>query len=119
MIGCNGGFDKCVTNYLYELKNDKYHQIKICLVLDYLDRKFDEYDKRMIKKYFDDIIYPPIENRMKKFAIVYRNKWMIDNSDYVIFFVHKSWGGAKLAMDYAKKQNKNYINLAYSTNSRV
>ena len=119
MIGCNGGFDKCVIRYLYNLKKEKYPGIKIYLVLDYLDRNFDEYDTKVLEKYCDEILYPPIEKVMKRYAIYYRNKWMVDNSEYVIFYVKHSWGGASKMMEYAKKCGKKYTNIAISTNSRV
>lgn len=111
LLGGYGGYDISCAKYIRELKTI-YPQIKSYLVLAYLDKKFDEYDKEYIKKTFDDIIYPPIENVPKRFAILKRNEWMIDNSDYVIFYVNHSWGGASKMLEYATRKKKDYINLA-------
>lgn len=110
LLGGYGGYDITCAKYIRELKTI-YPQIKSYLVLAYLDKKFDEYDKDYIKKTFDDIIYPPIENVPKRFAISKRNEWMIDNSDYVIFYVNHSWGGASKMLEYATRKKKDYINF--------
>lgn len=72
----------------------RYSHIRVILVLAYLDKSFDEVDKKFNKQTYDEIIYPPLESVPKRYAIVARNKWMVDRSDYIIFYVNCSFGGA-------------------------
>lgn len=53
-----------------------------------------------------------IETVPKRFAISWRNKWMLNQSDYVITYVTHSWGGAAQFAEMAEKQHKRVINLA-------
>ena len=60
----------------------------------------------MIKKFYDDTIYPPLENVPKKYAIIRRNEWIVENADVVIACVKYSWGGAAKTSQYAKRKKK-------------
>lgn len=53
----------------------------------------DEYTNTILK-IFDSTLYPNIENTPPRFAILKRNKWMIDNSNFLIAYVKHSWGGS-------------------------
>ena len=53
-----------------------------------------------------------IELVLKKFAITHRNRFAVNESDYVIAYVRTTWGGAYEAIQYAKRQRKHVINLA-------
>ena len=64
---------------------------------------------------FDEIIIPQI-NCPPKYAIIKRNKYLIDVADIVIAFVKYPWGGSYNTLEYAKKKNKKIINL-YNNNS--
>ena len=58
-------------------------------------------------------MYPEgIETVPKRFAISWRNKWMIQKSDYVITYIVYSWGGAAKFADLSKRVNKIVINIA-------
>jgi hypothetical protein len=49
----------------------------------------------------------------KRYAIIKRNEYMIDESDFIIFYVtHRFGGGAYRALEYAKRKNKQYINIS-------
>ena len=52
-----------------------------------------------------------IETVPPRFAIEYRNKWMIDHSDIVVTYVTRSFGGAATFRDLAKKKGKIVIDL--------
>lgn len=56
---------------------------------------------------FDDTLYPEIEKVPPKFAIIKRNEWMIDKSDFLIAYVEHNWGGAYRTLEYAKRKKKN------------
>ncbi len=109
-VGDYGKFDLFSALCLRRLKK-KYPHIKIILVLAYLDKKYSDADKEFNKNTFDEIIYPPIESVHRKFAIFARNKWMVDTSDFVIFYVNCSYGGAYRTYEYAFRKKKNYINI--------
>lgn len=78
LLGGYGGFDgfalRCARKFKAAAKN-----VTITLVTPYIDRKDMEG--------YDTIFYPALENVPKKFAIIYRNKKMVDNSDLIIAFI--------------------------------
>ena len=107
-LGAYGGFD----NFAFEcckIYKEKHANATITLVTPYLNA---EYPKGVAKEEYDGILYPEIESKPKKFAIVYRNRYMVDNSDLIIAYVNRSFGGAFQAISYAKKKGKKIFNLA-------
>ena len=48
-----------------------------------------------------------------KSAIQIRNKSLVDRSDLIICCIQRKCGGAYKTMQYAEKQGKHIINLAY------
>ena len=59
-----------------------------------------------------ETIYPAgIELVPPKFAISYRNKWMVENSDYVVTYIKRPQGGAAQFYELALRKNKKVINL--------
>lgn len=107
--GGKGGFDWLCAECVKELKND-YPLIKSYLILAYMPKKKNQFDVNLYKK-FDATLYPEIENTPPKFAIVKRNEWMIDKSDFLIAYVEHNWGGAYRTLSYARKQNN--IKVSY------
>jgi hypothetical protein len=63
------------------------------------------------KERYDAIIYPEIEDKPPKFAITYRNRWMIEQSDLVVFGITHDFGGAYHAYRYAKRKKKQLFNV--------
>lgn len=102
-VGNNGNFDKMVQNVLFELSN-KY-KINCFIVLAYLpDNKTD----CKLKTLFPE----GIELKPPKFAISYRNKWMVEKSDYVVTYVTRTFGGAYQFKTSAEKKGKKVINIS-------
>lgn len=96
--GGKGEFDWLCAKCIKELKLD-YPFIKSYLILAYKNESvINRYDN------FDDTIYPNMEVS-PKYAIIKRNEWMVDRSDFLIAYVHREWGGAYKTLTYAKKQN--------------
>ena len=79
-VGNNGNFDTIVHRQLEALSHT--YPITYSVVLAYLPTKKSEYDD-----YTNTILPEGIETAPKRFAISYRNKWMIGQSDVVAFFV--------------------------------
>ncbi len=59
------------------------------------------------------LFYPDanLESTSKRYTMDRRNRWMVEESDYVVTYVRKTWGGAYKFKTLAEKQNKTVINL--------
>ena len=103
-VGNQGNFDVMARSLLAELEQS--HGIRYEIVLAYLpSEKAPLYDP-------DHTLLPEgIETVPPRFAIEYRNKWMIDHSDIVITYVHRSFGGAAKFKELAEKKNKVVIQI--------
>ena len=78
--------------------------VKPTLVLPYPDRQY------YIKGY-DDTAYPPLESVPRRLAIIRRNEWMVDESDYIIAYVWH-YDGARNTLEIAKRKKKPIFNVA-------
>ncbi len=100
-IGNNGNFDLVVKSVLNEI-SEIFTDIEYCIVIAYLSNE----------KHLKNTVYPEgIENCPKKFAIDWRNKWMVNQSDFVITYVKHAFGGAYKFEKYALKRGKQVINI--------
>lgn len=52
-----------------------------------------------------------IEATPKRACIVKRNRWVIDNSDYIVSYIKYKMGGAYSAIQYAEKRKKQIIKV--------
>lgn len=104
-VGNQGRFDSIVRKTLKKLKQS-YNNINYAVVLAYMPSKKDENTE------YSDTIYPTgLEYVHPRFAIDKRNRWLIDNSDYVIAYIERSYGGAAKFYELALKRKKKVINL--------
>lgn len=62
------------------------------------------------KIWYDGIVCPFENKPYSKYDIPNRNKWLVDNCDILLCFVHKK-GGAKNTFDYAISKHKHMINI--------
>ncbi len=108
-LGGYGDFDGLCLRALRELKHD-FPTIEILFITPYLDKNYSKLE--LAKYYYDDVIFPPIESVPRKFAILKRNEWMVEQADLVIAYVKYSWGGAAKVLEYAKRKKKRIINIA-------
>jgi uncharacterized phage-like protein YoqJ len=110
-LGGYGGFD----DFAYDCCK-KYKQthpgISLVFVTPYLTEAYQKDHLQNQEKRFDYILYPEIENRLPKYAIVYRNKYMVEKADVVIAYVLHDFGGAYATYTYAKRKGKEIFNLA-------
>ena len=104
-VGNNGNFDTMVRRQLEELS--RTYPINYSVVLAYLPTKKSEYDD-----YTNSIFPEGIESVPKRFAISYRNKWMVDQADIVVTYVTHSFGGATQFKDMAERHGKTVIELS-------
>ena len=102
-VGNHGNFDRMVLSVLKELSN-LYPQIRYSVVLAYLTQHGEED--------FSNTVYPEgIESVPKRFAIDFRNKWMVQQADIVVAYVRRFIGGAAKFTEMAKKRGKEVINI--------
>ena len=104
-LGNIGNFDRIAYESCREYKKN-HSNLFLVFVSPYL--KISELDR----KRFDETAYAPIEDKPIRFAISYRNRWVVENVDLIICYISHDWGGAYKACDYAKRKNKAIINLA-------
>ncbi len=105
-VGNQGQFDALVRRILKELTG-KYPHINFAVVLAYMPREGSD-----PADYADTMLPEGIEKVPPRFAIAWRNKWLLSQSDYVVSYVTHSWGGAAQFVEKARKQKKIVINLA-------
>ncbi len=86
-----------------------YSNIERIFVTPYLNENYNKL--KYNKDYYDCCIYPPIEKSPYKFAIEKRNKWMVDNCDFLVCYITRTYGGAYKTFKYANKRIK-HINIA-------
>ncbi len=103
--GHKGEFDCLCEKVVLELK-EWYPQIRLYWVIPYRTKALED---DFICSKFDDIIFPELRN-FRKYAILERNRWMVDHSLYVVSFLHRQ-SRAKDMLDYAKKKGKRIYNI--------
>lgn len=107
-VGQQGKFDAMVRSVLKELV-PIYPEVNYAVVLERVPSDRTEFDFRD----FSDTMLPEgIEAVHPRFAISWRNKWMLQRSEYIVTYITHSWGGAAQFAEQAKGQKKTVINLA-------
>ena len=101
-VGNHGNFDDMVRRQLEDLS--KTYPIKYYVVLAYMPGKNAEPDEH-------SILPEGIETVPRRFAINYRNKWMLNKSDIVVTYVTRPIGGAWEFKQMAENLRKQTINL--------
>ena len=97
------GHRDCPSSIKPKLMQD-YPHIRCTVVLAYLPTKKLAYP-------FPSLLPDGIEAAPKRFAISYRNKWMLKQSHFVVTYITHDWGGAAQFASLAKKQKKTVLNL--------
>ena len=101
-VGNHGNFDYMVANVLQELS--EIYSIKYYVVLAYMPKKNEISDSHTLLPESIEFVHP-------KYAISWRNKWMIDKSDYVVAYIRRNLGGAYNFTQSAIKNGKNIISI--------
>lgn len=104
-VGNTGEFDKTVISELDYLS--KIYSFSYFVVLAYMPTSKDNYF------YKSSVLPEGIEKVPRRFAIVYRNKWMIKQSDYVVTYVENTVGSNSAKFkELSKKQGKFVIEIS-------
>lgn len=101
-VGTQGNFDSLVYRALCCLRTYFPH-IRVYRVLAYMPK-----DNGLIP---DSILPEGVELVHQRYAISWRNRWMIERSDYVIAYITHNYGGAARYADEARRKGKTVINL--------
>ena len=104
-VGNHGNFDALCLRALREAKK-KHPTMSYCVVLSALPSAHTATNT-------DPTLVPDgIETVPKRFAILHRNRWLLENADIVIGYVNRSFGGAARFFGQAQRVGKRVINLA-------
>lgn len=102
-VGNQGSFDVMVCRQLKILS--KLYPIKYYVVLAYMPT--DEYHSDL------PTIFPEgTEAVPRRFAVDFRNKWMLDKADFVVTCVSRCFGGAYRFKRMAEKKELRVIELS-------
>ena len=106
-LGGYGNFDAfaygCCKKY-----QESHPNISLVFVTPYLSNNHLQYQKDI----YDAVLYPEIENKPLRYAITYRNRYMVEKADYIIAYVSHDWGGAYATYKHAQRKGKKIFNLA-------
>ena len=105
-IGRNGDFVASVIKRVQK-QLDRDNNVMI-LTLPYTVKDIEYYEN-----YYDEIVIPDAIGKVHpKAAITHRNRCMVDTADLVIAYIEHEEGGAYAAVNYAKKQGKDIVQLS-------
>lgn len=104
-VGNQGAFDAYVRSALRQLQKE-YPHIRYAVVLAYMPGKQTEHDD------FSDSMLPEgIEEVHPRYALDWRNRWLLRESQYIVCYIHHRWGGAAKYVQQGQRQGKTVINL--------
>ncbi|MBQ6336595.1 MAG: DUF1273 family protein [Clostridia bacterium] len=108
--GAMGEFDSLFSSVVRKAKKSRPH-IRLICVKPYFTNDIN-IDRDYYNTMYDDVIIPPeLIGVHYKAAIKARNRWMIDNSDIVLVYTMRNYGGAYDALKYAERKNKYIIKI--------
>ena len=113
LVGRNGEFDQLVSSTVRRVKrNYRDDNSALMLVLPYLTAEYEN-NHQSFHEYYDEIeICQDATGGHYKAAIQVRNREMVDRSDLVVCYIEHNSGGAFQTVQYAKKKNKEIVNLS-------
>ena len=117
LVGRNGDFDLMAASVIRKLKKETANENAfLTLVLPYETAELRN-NIESFENYYDSIeICEASADCNFKYAIVARNKDMVDRSDMVVVYVKNESGGAYQSLKYAEKNQKRIINLYHTQN---
>ena len=108
--GAMGEFDSLFSFAVRSAKKT-YQHIKLICVKPYLTNDINT-DKDYYAALYDDIIIPDeLAGIHPKGVIKTRNRWIIDNSDIVLIYTVRNFGGAYEAKRFAERNGKRLIKI--------
>lgn len=109
-VGNYGDFDKLAAKAVSLLK-ELYSDIQLNLVVPYLTKEINNHREQYDKDYDNIIIASLPMGTPNRYKIIYSNKYMVDNSKYIIAYVESRFGGAAKTLEYARGKNDRDNNI--------
>ena len=107
-----GDFDEMCREISQKIKRS-FENIEIVFISPYFTLSQQIKIREFVESgVYDSAMYPELENVPLKFAINYRNQWMIERADLIIAYVDREYGGAYNSLRFAERKGKRIINLA-------
>ncbi len=114
LIGRDGEFDLLASAAIKRaVREYGYGNTHFTLVLPYMKAEYRDNEKEYLDYYDEVEVCAESADAHPKAAIQIRNRKMVDRSDLVVCCIQHKSGGAYKTMQYAEKQGKHIINLAY------
>ena len=112
LVGRSGDFDQMVSSTVLRLKrNVRDDNSALRLVLPYPTAELEN-NENGFYNYYDEIeICDESTKAHFKAAMQIRNRSMVDRADLVVCYIEREEGGAFQTIQYAKKQEKQILNL--------
>ncbi len=110
-LGEYGAFDSFAYACCKKYKRT-HPNISLVFVTPYMNIKHQKELLLYNSLIYDAVIYPKIEDKPAKYAIIYRNRFMVEQADIVIAYITHDFGGAYKTYLYAIKKGKTVFNLA-------
>lgn len=108
-VGHQGHFDGMVRSVMKELIKEG-REVHYAVVLAYMPGQRYEFDAP--NKYADTMFPEGLERVHPKYAISWRNNWMIEQAQGILCYVKYHTGGAYQFVEKARRKGKQIINLA-------
>ena len=108
--GAMGEFDHLFSTAVRKAKKS-YPDIKLICVKPYLTKEINENGEYLFTLYDDIIIPTELAYVHYKQVITKRNRWIISQSDVVIIYTIRNYGGAYSALNYAKKLKREIVKI--------
>ena len=106
--GAMGEFDNLFSAAVRKAKKS-YPNIKLICVKPYLTKEINDV---YLFTLYDDIIIPTeLADVHYKQVITKRNRWIISQSEVVIIYTVRNYGGAYSAFNYARKLKKEIMRI--------
>lgn len=114
-LGEYGGFDSFAYSCANKFKST-HQNAKLIFITPYIhSNKLNKYESNR----FDLIIYPELESIPPKYAILHRNKWIVEQVDIIIAYITHDYGGAYKMYQLAKAKKKEIYNIAPNSNNKL
>ena len=85
--------------------------VSLYLITPYMTPQYQKDHLEPQRGRYDGIIYPELEGKPPRFAISYRNKWMVEKADLLVCGIDHAFGGAYKTYLYAKRKKKFVFNM--------
>ena len=109
LVGDKGNFDNLVRKTLERLS--EHYDFQYQIVLAYMPYNKQGYQS-VFAKDTNSVFPEELATVHKRYAIEYRNKYMLDKADLVVTYITHNYGGAAKFARKATLQKKCVINLA-------